>query len=108
MTCLDALCGGREDDQVVAAPDVRRGWIQYCREVVGDTGHHTACAKLGGSAATDGFPDDVRWPGYLGPRYAPQGLLWVANVHRNFDSAGFDRAFAPARRGGCSHLRSGR
>lgn len=75
---------------------VRDRWLAYCREVVNDTDHHAQCAALGGSDGAGGFPVDVRWPGYLGPLYSPGGLLWVANIHRNFDSAGLTEQFASA------------
>ena len=80
---------------VAASPEqVRAAWLAYCREVVTDNAHRGACAALGGSASADGFAPDVRWPGYLGPGYRAGGVLWVANVHRNFDSAGMSRQFA--------------
>ena len=80
---------------VAATPEqVREAWLAYCREVVTDDDHRRACSVLGGSALADGFAPDVRWPGYLGPGYRPGGVVWVANVHRNFDSAGMSRQFA--------------
>lgn len=63
-------------------------WLEYAASVVlGD--HHTeACvAAGGGTLEADGTPE-LRWPGYLGERFARGGLLLVGNVHRNFASDG--------------------
>ena len=68
--------------------DLEKRWLDYAREVVHDADHRAACAGLGGSPAADGFPEDVRWPGSLGRTYCEGGVLWVSNIHRNFDSAG--------------------
>lgn len=51
-------------------------------------------AVLLGSPVADGFPEDVRWPGAIGRTYAEGGVLWVSNIHRNFDSAGVPSAAA--------------
>lgn len=48
----------------------------------------------GGVARPAGFAPDIRWPGYVGRDYAGGGVLWISNIHRNFDSAGFPPAFA--------------
>lgn len=82
-----------------------RSWLEYAREVVGDEGHRHECAELGGSDADAEFvengvvrraefADDVRWPGYVGHAYRRGGVLWISNIHRNFDLRGFTRPFA--------------
>jgi hypothetical protein len=81
------------------------GWLEYAREVVTDDAHRVACAKRGGSSPSAvlaergaiwpaNFADDVRWPGYVGRTYRRGGVLWISNIHRNFDSGGFAAAFA--------------
>lgn len=81
-------------------------WLKYARDVVENEDHRVECSKAGGSdplalvkerAGTEhpaGFASDVRWPGYLGTEYRPGGVIWVSNIHRNFDSAGLPPEFA--------------
>ena len=74
--------------------DLAARWLTFAREVVSDEAHRASCAIAGGSDPAFGFPPDVRWPGYLGADYQAGGVLWISNIHRNFDSAGLPRAFA--------------
>jgi hypothetical protein len=69
-------------------------WLEYAREVVEDGEHHSTCASRGGSDASLGFAPDVRWPGYLGRDYRRGGVLWLANVHTSFATAGLGPRFA--------------
>ena len=73
---------------------VRSRWLRYAAEVVSDADHMSTCRVRGGSPPEAGYFTDVRWPGYLGPLYGPGGVLWIANIHRNFDSAGLSSEFA--------------
>lgn len=85
---------GMTGDGALRASDVEQAWLDYARDVVHDSDHRAACAALGGSPSADGFPEDVRWPGALGRTYRPGGVLWVSNIHRNFDSAGVSMSAA--------------
>lgn len=69
-------------------------WLDYARRIVSNDGHIQLCGSKGGSNPVHGFDPEVRWPGYLGHGYQPGGLLWVSNVHRNFDSEGLPPSFA--------------
>ena len=90
----------------LTASGLQERWLNYARDVVANEDHRIECSKAGGSdplalvkerAGTErpaGFASDVRWPGYLGANYRREGVLWVSNIHRNFDSAGLPPAFA--------------
>jgi hypothetical protein len=90
----------------LTASGLQGRWLKYARDVVGNEDHRVECSKAGGSdplalvkerAGTErpaGFASDVRWPGYLGAEYRPGGVIWVSNIHRNFDSAGLPLEFA--------------
>ena len=81
-------------------------WLTYAREVVTDKDHrehcqerggsnpNAICAERGGLQRPANFAKDVRWPGYLGSAYGAGGVLWISNIHRNFDSEGLPPSFA--------------
>lgn len=94
-----------QNQQVDLSDPVLRSWLEYAREVVTDDDHRQACEGLGGSSSLAviieraserdaGFAADVRWPGYVGRDYQAGGVLWVSNIHRNFDSGGLSSSFA--------------
>ncbi len=58
-------------------------WLDYAWSVLADTEHIRQCEQNGGTGIED---RSLRWPGYLGARYRPGGLLLVANIHRDFAS----------------------
>jgi hypothetical protein len=66
-------------------------WLSYAWSVLTDGEHVRQCEKSGGTGIED---VSLRWPGYLGERYKPGGLMIVANIHRDFASgrAGADLA----------------
>lgn len=69
--------------------DVR--WLDYARDVVLADDHTTLCLQGGGGCLEPGGHPELRWPGYLGARYRPGGLLLVGNVHQRFSSNGVAR-----------------
>lgn len=79
--------------------------VRVCGDVVSNLGHRERCADSGGSdpdavckergvVRSAGFACNVRWPGYVGRDYCRGGVLWISNIHRNFDSAGLPASFA--------------
>lgn len=104
----------------MAPPDpLVAGWLRYAREVVSDQDHRRACAARGGSdpdavlleretGRPASFAEDVRWPGYVGRDYRRGDVLWISNIHRNFDSGGLTASFADASNDCIRQWRDGR
>jgi len=63
--------------------DLERRWLDYASSVVSDKSHRDECVKNGGIGIED---RSLRWPGYLGEGYRKNGLVVIANIHRDFAS----------------------
>ena len=62
--------------------------MEYATDVVLADDHTSVCVAAGGGCLDETGTPDLRWPGYLGKSYEAGGVLFVGNVHRNFDSNG--------------------
>jgi hypothetical protein len=76
------------------ASELEQWWVQRANRILRDEKHFTLTRFFGGSPADQGFDNpDLRWPGYLGPRFTKgSSVLAVGNIHCPFRSKNFDPA----------------
>ena len=56
------------------------GWLSYAREMLNDESHLGKCLKAGGARPIQDAPySSLRWPGYLGEKYAR--ILCLGMIH---------------------------
>jgi len=64
---------------------IEKKWLEYSWRLVTDDEHLIECKKNGGKGIDD---KELRWPGYLGENYKEGGVVFIGNIHRNFNSGG--------------------
>ena len=62
--------------------ELEAAWLDYSWEVI-TSDHVETCVRSGGIGIDN---QKLRWPGYMGDGYTEGGLLFVGNIHRDFDS----------------------
>jgi len=62
--------------------NLEAAWLDYSWNVI-TSDHIETCINAGGISVDD---QSLRWPGYMGDDYSEGGLLFVGNIHRDFDS----------------------
>ncbi len=62
---------------------IEKKWLDYAWRVISDDSHIHTCASNGGGGIDH---PTLRWPGYLGENYEEGGLVFIANIHRDFNS----------------------
>jgi hypothetical protein len=62
---------------------IEKRWLDYAWRVISDDDHKDVCVQHGGGGIDDA---SLRWPGYLGEGYSQSGIVFIANIHRDFNS----------------------
>ena len=74
------------------ASELEQWWVRRAHEILRDDKHFTLTRFFGGSPAAPGVEDpNLRWPGYLGPRFVKgTSVLAIGTIHTSLRSKNFD------------------